>query len=113
MAWMRAICSYYGPSYTYSNTLIYNNFPWTKPTEQQKQNIIKTAQGILDARANHPESSFADLYDETFMPVDLRKAHQANDRAVMEAYGMLGKVESESECVAWLFRMYEDLTKVK
>lgn len=111
MAWMRATCSYFGPSYRYSNTMIYNNFPWPTPTDQQRQKIEQTAKGILDARAAHPNSSFADLYDPLFMPADLRKAHQANDRAVMEAYGMWGRVKSESECVAELFRMYEELTK--
>ena len=111
MAWMRTVCGRLKSDYNYSKDIVYNNFPWPKPTDQQKEKIEKTAQTILDARANYPDSSLADLYDETLMPADLRKAHQANDRAVMEAYGMWGKVNSESECVAWLFRMYEELTK--
>lgn len=111
MAWMRTVCGRLKSDYNYSKDIVYNNFPWPMPTDQQKEKIEKTAQTILDARANYPDSSLADLYDETLMPADLRKAHQANDRAVMEAYGMWGKVNSESECVAWLFRMYEELTK--
>lgn len=113
MAWMRTVCGMYGPSYQYSINIVYNNFPWPTPTEQQKQKIEQTAQAILDARALYPESSLADLYDEAVMPAELRKAHKANDRAVMEAYGMWGKVHSEEECVAWLFRMYEELTKAE
>ena len=113
MAWMKTTGSFYGPSYQYSASLVYNNFPWPTPTDQQKEKIEQTAQAILDARANYPDSSLADLYDETLMPADLRKAHKTNDRAVMEAYGMWGKVDSEAECVAWLFRMYEELTKAE
>ncbi len=109
MAWMRATCGYYGPSYRYSKDIVYNNFPWCNPTEAQRAKIEKTAQGILDARALYPDSSLADLYDELTMPVELRKAHQANDRAVMEAYGFWGKLNSESECVAELMKMYQKL----
>lgn len=111
MAWMRTVAGRLKSDYSYSNTIVYNNFPWPTPTDQQRQKIEQTAQTILEARANHPEESLADLYDPLLMPADLKKAHQANDRAVMEAYGMWKKVESESECVAWLFRMYEELTK--
>ena len=114
MAWMRAVAGRLEMRYRYSKDIVYNNFPWpAAPTDQQKEKIEKAAQAILDARANYPDSSLADLYDETLMPADLRKAHKANDRAVMEAYGMWGKVETESECVAWLFRMYEELTSGK
>ena len=109
MAWMRTVAGRLESRYRYSKDVVYNNFPWCTPTDQQREKIEKTAQSILDARANYPESSLADLYDETLMPVDLRKAHKANDRAVMEAYGMWGKVNSEAECVAWLFKMYEGL----
>jgi len=111
MAWMRAVGGRLKSDYRYSINIVYNNFPWPAPTDQQKERIEKTAQAILDARANYPDSSLADLYDETLMPADLRKAHQANDRAVMEAYGMWGKVHSEAECVAWLFRLYQELTR--
>ena len=109
MAWMRTVAGRLKSDYRYSKDVVYNNFPWPEPTDQQRQKIESTAKAILDSRANYPESSLADLYDETLMPADLRKAHKANDRAVMEAYGMLGKVKSEAECVAWLFKMYEGL----
>ena len=111
MAWMRLVAGRLEMRYSYSNTIVYNNFPWPEPTEAQKAKIETTAQGILDARANYPEASLADLYDELTMPPELRKAHKANDRAVMEAYGMWGKVHSEEECVAWLFRLYQQLTE--
>lgn len=113
MAWMRTVAGRLKSDYRYSKDIVYNNFPWPEPTETQKAKIEATAQGILDARALYPESSLADLYDELTMPPELRKAHKANDRAVMEAYGMWGKVHSEAECVAWLFRMYQKLTDEK
>lgn len=110
MAWMRSVCGRLKSDYRYSNTIVYNNFPWPNPTEEQKQKIEQTAQAILDARALYPDSSLADLYDETLMPPELRKAHQANDKAVLAAYGFPVKI-AESECVAELFKMYEKLTK--
>ena len=112
MAWMRATCGYYGPSYQYSINIVYNNFPWCNPTLEQKTRIEQTAQAILDARALYPDSSLADLYDELTMPPELRKAHQNNDRAVMAAYGFSTKM-TESECVAELMKMYSELTKTK
>ena len=111
MAWMRTVAGRLKSDYRYSKEIVYNNFPWPEPAEQQKEKIEQTAQAILDARAKYPESSLADLYDPLLMPADLRKAHKANDRAVMEAYGMWGKVHSEEECVAWLFRLYQELTE--
>ena len=75
-----------------------------------QEKIQQTAQKILDARAKYPDSSLADLYDETVMPPELRKAHQENDRAVMQAYGLNPKM-TESEIVAELFKIYERLTK--
>ena len=140
MAWMRAVCGRLKSDYSYSNTIVYNNFPWPQqfkidnsklkmengkwtisgedlPADKKELSIfhsqlsiINTAQAILDARAKYPDSSLADLYDETLMPPELRKAHQANDRAVMAAYGFSTKM-TESECVAELFKMYESLTK--
>lgn len=109
-AWMRAVCGRLEIRYRYSANIVYNNFPWCNPTPEQKATIEKTAQAILDARNNHSQSSLADLYDETFMPVDLRKAHQENDRAVMAAYGFDVKM-TESQCVAELFKMYQTITK--
>ena len=110
MAWMRAVCGRLKSDYSYSNTIVYNNFPWCTPTEAQKRKIEATAQAILDARVHHPDDSLADLYDETFMPADLRAAHRENDKAVMAAYGFELNM-TESECVAELFKMYEKLTK--
>ena len=111
MAWMRTICGRLKSDYRYSNTMVYNTFPWPTPTEAQKAKIEKTAQAILDARALYPDSSLADLYDELTMPPELRKAHQLNEKAVMEAYGFWGKLNSESECVAELMKMYQELIR--
>lgn len=111
MAWMRAVCGRLKSDYRYSKDIVYNNFPWPIPTEEQKAKIEQTAQAILDARALYPDSSLADLYDELTMPVELRKAHQDNDRAVMAAYGFPIKTMTESQCVAALFKLYQQLTK--
>lgn len=111
MAWTRATCGRLKSDYNYSNTIVYNNFPWPNPTEAQKAKIEQTAQAILDARAKFPDCSLADLYDEAAMPPELRKAHQENDRAVMQAYGFPVKSTfQESECVAELFKLYQKLT---
>ncbi len=111
MAWTRAVCGRLKSDYRYSKDIVYNNFPWPNPTEEQKAKIEQTAQAILDARAKYPDSSLADLYDELTMPVELRKAHQDNDRAVMQAYGFNVKTMTESQCVAELFKLYQELTK--
>jgi hypothetical protein len=111
MAWMRAVCGRLKSDYRYSKDVVYNNFSWPNPTEEQKTKIEQTAQAILDARALYPDSSLADLYDELTMPVELRKAHQDNDRAVMQAYGFNVKTMTESQCVAELFKLYQELTK--
>ena len=112
MAWMRTVAGRLEMRYRYSKEIVYNTFPWCDSSEKQKAKIEQTAQSILDARAKYPECSLADLYDETFMPKELRKAHQANDRAVMEAYGF-SKDMTESEIVAELFKMYEKLVEGK
>ncbi len=112
MAWMRAVCGRIKSDYRYSKDVVYNNFPWPTPTDAQMAKIKQTAQAILDARALYPDSSLADLYDETTMPPELRKAHQQNDKAVMVAYGFWGKLNSEPACVAELMRMYQKLTKL-
>ena len=124
MAWMRAVCGRLESRYRYSKDIVYNNFPWpdlsgscaaTSPKrrgKEIKEKIEKTAQAVLDARAKYPDSSLADLYDETTMPPDLRKAHKENDKAVMAVYGFNQKM-SEAEIVAELFKMYEKLTKKK
>lgn len=109
MAWVRAVCGRLKSDYRYSVKLVYNNFPWPTPTDEQKAAIEKTAQAILDARALYPDCSLADLYDEVAMPPELRKAHQENDKAVMRAYGFWGKLNTESECVAELMKTYQKL----
>ncbi len=110
MAWMRVVCGRLEMRYRYSKDVVYNNFPWPTPTDEQRRRIEQTAQAILDAREKYPDSSLADLYDETAMPSELRKAHQENDRAVMEAYGFNWHCMKESQCVEELFRLYEKLT---
>lgn len=110
MAWMRTVCGRLKSDYRYSKDIVYNNFPWCNPTPEQKAKIEKTAQAILDARALYPDCSLADLYDETTMPPELRKAHQANDFAVMAAYGFDRKI-TESECVAELMKRYQELVE--
>lgn len=111
MAWMRAVCGRLKSDYRYSKDVVYNNFPWPTPTDEQRARIEQTAQAILDARELYPDCSLADLYDEATMPPELRKAHQQNDKAVMQAYGFWGKLNSESACVAELMRMYQGLTE--
>ena len=110
MAWMRAVCGRLKSDYSYSPA-VYNNFPWPIPTEAQKAKIEQTAQAILDARALYPDCSLADLYDEIAMPPELRKAHQQNDRAVMQAYGFDVATTTETSCVAELMRMYQKLVE--
>ena len=119
MAWIRTVGGYLKSDWRYSKDIVYNNFPWCNPSSEQKAKIEKTAQGILDARALYPECSLADLYDDLTIPPELRKAHQLNDAAVMEAYGFRIKDEqtgksrwlTESETVAQLMQMYQELTK--
>lgn len=117
MAWMRTVCGRLKSDYRYSKDIVYNNFPWCNSTDEQKAKIEKTAQGILDARELYPECSLADLYDDLTMPKELRKAHQENDKAVMETYGFCKKDENgkrtwftESETVAKLMEMYQKRT---
>ncbi len=110
MEWMKVVCGRLKSDFRYSPA-VYNNFPWPSPTNEQRAKIEQTAQGILDARTLYPDCSLADLYDELTMPPELRTAHQKNDRAVMEAYGMSVRDTTESSCVAELMRMYQELTK--
>ena len=111
MAWMRAVCGRLEMRYRYSKDVVYNNFPWPTPTDEQKAKIEQTAQAILDARALYPDCSLADLYDEVTMPPELRKAHQANDKAVMLSYGFDIKTTTETTCVAELMKLYQKLTE--
>ena len=117
MEWMRTVAGRLEMRYDYSIKIVYNNFPWCTPTVKQKEKIEKTAQAILDARSKYSKCSFADMYgDNMYLFPELLKAHQANDRAVMEAYGFIKKVDgkatwySPSECVSALMKMYQELT---
>lgn len=109
MSWMRVVAGRLKSDYRYSAKLVYNTFPWPDTTDKQKEQIENTAQQILDARSLYPNATLADLYDELIMPLELRKAHQANDRVVMEAYGMDVRTTSESDAVAKLFKLYNAL----
>ena len=109
-AWMRAVCGRLETRYRYSNTIVYNNFPWCSPTEEQKAKIEKTAQSILDARAKYPDSSLGEMYSNILLYPELNKAHKENDKAVMEAYGFSLKM-TESDCVTELFKLYESFSK--
>lgn len=110
-AWMRTVAGRMKSDYQYSASVVYNTFAWPEPTQQQKLKIETTAQAILDARKMYSESSLADLYNELTMPKELRKAHQENDKAVMEAYGFNWKKMTESDCVAELMKMYQKIIK--
>ena len=112
MAWTRAVCGRLKSDYSYSNTIVYNNFPWPETTDQQRQKIKQTAQAILDARSLYPDSSLADLYDPLTMQPELLKAHTANNKAVMEAYGFKMKT-TEADCVAELMKLYQKLVKTE
>ena len=116
MAWMRTVCGRMKSDYRYSNDIVYNNFPWPTPTEEQQKKIEQSAQAILDARELYPDSSLADLYNEVTMPPELRKAHQQNDMAVLAAYGIKKgdpAYASESACVAFLMKRYKELVGQK
>ena len=110
MAWMRAVCGRLKSDYRYSKEIVYNTFPWPEPTETQRKRIEETAQAILDTRSMFPDTPMSVLYDQTIMPRELQQAHQANDIAVMKAYGMPIKETDEAACVAWLMRLYQEKT---
>ena len=110
MAWVRTTAGRLKSDYRYSAKLCYNSFVWPTVTDEMREKISATAQGILDARAAHPDCTLADLYDPLTMPPDLRAAHEANDRAVLAAYG-LAPDTPEPEIVAHLFKLYADKTK--
>lgn len=109
-SWMRLVAGRLKSDYRYAKDIVYNNFVWCTPSPEQKRRIEQTAQGILDARKLYPKSTLANLYDDVLMPPELRKAHQANDRAVMDAYGFIKGTAartSESACVAELMKLYQ------
>lgn len=109
MAWMRTVAGRMKSDYQYSGSIVYNNFVFPNPNDEKKKKIEETAQMILDARKIYNNYSLADLYNENYMPKELLKAHQQNDKAVMDAYGFNYKHMTESECVAELMKMYQKL----
>lgn len=110
MDWMRSVCGRLESRYRYSNTLVYNNFPWPQNvTTEQTSEIEKLAQGVLDARAQFPGSTLADLYDPLTMPPVLLKAHQAIDKAVDRAYRK-EPFTNERQRIEYLFDLYQKLT---
>ena len=111
MAWVRAVAGRLKSDYRYSGSVVYNNFVWAEPTEEQQRLIEQTAQNILDVRARYPKATLADLYDELTMPADLRAAHKKNDWAVAAAYGWENLLEDEPAIVGRLMELYERLTK--
>lgn len=111
MSWMRAVGARFKSDYTYSKDIVYNNFPWPNPTSQQKETIEILAQNVLDVREGYASSSLADLYDPLTMPLDLVKAHNNLDRAVVAAYGGKG-FNSEAERVADLMERYQELVRI-
>ena len=110
-SWMRLVAGRLKSDYRYAKDIVYNNFPWPTPTETQKAKIEQTAQAILDARTLYPKSTLSNLYDDVLMPPELRRAHQNNDRAVMQAYGFSVKDMTESSCVAELMKLYQMMTE--
>ena len=112
-AWMRLVAGRLKSDYRYSKDIVYNTFVWCTPTAEQKEKIEQTAQGILDARKQYPNSTLANLYDDTLMPEKLRRAHQQNDKAVMQAYGFSIRDTTESTCVAALMKMYQQLIQAE
>lgn len=116
MAWMRYTGGRLKSDYQYSISIVYNNFPWPSDlTDKQKTAVEEAAQGVLDTRATHPDSSLADLYDPIAMPPDLRRAHQKLDKAVDVAYGrgtLQRALTSDAERVAFLFDLYHQYTSL-
>lgn len=109
MAWMRTVCGRLKNDFRYSNTLVYNNFPWPQSTPAQAQAIEEATQGILDARAAFPDSTLADLYDPNTMPPELMRAHRTLDKAVDAAYRKQ-PFDTERSRVEYLFGLYQQLT---
>ena len=107
-SWMRMFAGRMKSDYSYSTQMVYNTFPWPSPSNEQRVRIEQTAQGILNARKIHPDWSLADMYNPLTMPIELQKAHIANDVAVMKAYGFDVKSMSETDCVAALMKMYQE-----
>ena len=108
---MRTVCGRLKSDYSYSNTIVYNNFPWPDATLEQKEVIAHLAQSVLNAREQYPDSTLADMYGETSMlfHTALLIAHQKLDKAVMKLYGFSVKDVDEAACVAALMEMHQSL----
>ncbi|MBQ9003871.1 MAG: class I SAM-dependent DNA methyltransferase [Eggerthellaceae bacterium] len=111
-AWMRTVCGRLKSDYRYSGGMVYNNFVWPQPTEEQRRQIEECAQAILDTRELYPDASLATLYDPDKMPADLKAAHAALDAAVEAAYGV-NFDGNEERIVAHLFKLYAEATEAK
>ena len=111
MAWVKFVCGRLESRYRYTNTVVYNNFPWPEVNALQTAKIETAAQAVLDARAVHTNASLADLYDPLTMPANLLKAHQALDKAVDAAYGYKGAA-TDAARVAFLFERYQQITSL-
>jgi hypothetical protein len=109
MAWMRYVCGRIKSDYRYSNSIVYNNYPWPSPTAKQKEAVEKAAQAVLDVRAGFPDASLADLYEPLSMPPALVKAHKALDKFVEKAYGK--EFTNDADRVSYLFYLYQTLTE--
>lgn len=110
MTWVKYVCGRLKSDFRYSNSLVYNNFPWPEnPTDKQKELVDKSAQAVLDIRLQFPESSLADLYDPNTMPPALVKAHQALDKAVDLCYRSQ-PFTSEAKRIEFLFELYDRYT---
>jgi hypothetical protein len=109
MAWTKAVCGRLEMRYRYSKDIVYNNFPWPNPTANQKVKIGELASEVIEVRKLFPDISLADLYDQNSMPLELRKAHQLLDKAVMAAYGFNERGITEAGCVGRLMEIYQKL----
>ena len=107
MAWVRTVAGRLGSTYRYSIGVVYNTFP-LPPGDTDMSSLVPLAQAILDARATHENASFAELYDSTLMPPNLRKAHEQLDDAVDKLYQSQG-FDSEQARVEYLFHLYEKM----
>ena len=113
MAWLRTVGGRLESRYRYSKDVVYNNFVWCEPSESQRQAIEKTAKTIIDLRANYPNATFAELYDEVTMPYELRQAHRANDRAVATTYGLENLLDDEPAIAVALLKLYQHQTHLQ
>ena len=94
MIWVKAIAGRLKSDFRYSSTIVYNNFPWPDLSSEQRESLEQSAIKIMNARALYPDCDLATLYDPITMPIELRKAHDENDKAVMKIYGYSSKMNN-------------------